>query len=91
VLRGHVRRVWQANHGVYGARKVWRQLHREQIPVARCTVARLMRQMGPAGAVRGRAWTTTTRTDGGCVRPPDLVERDFTGTRPNQLWVSDLS
>jgi putative transposase len=89
--RGHVRRVWQANHGVYGADKVWRQLHREGVPIARCTVERLMRQMGLAGAVRGRSWTTTTRCDARAGRPGDLVERDFTAQRPNQLWVSDLT
>lgn len=91
VMRGHVRRVWQANHGVYGARKVWRQLHREGIGIGRCRVQRLMRQMGLTGAVRGRAWTTTTRSDHAAARPPDLVDRDFTASRPNELWVSDLT
>jgi putative transposase len=85
-----VRRVWQANFEVYGARKVWRQLHREAIPVARCTVERLMRQMGLQGAVRGKKWKTTI-TDAGAERPADLVDRDFSATRPNQLWVADLT
>ena len=59
-LCDEIRRVWDANHQVYGPRKVWRQLRRETIPVARCRVRRLMQRMGLAGAVRGRAWTTTT-------------------------------
>lgn len=91
VLAAEIRRVWTDNHDVYGARKVWRQLHREGIEVGRCRVQRLMRQMGLVGAVRGRAWTTTTRPDSGAARPPDLVDRDFTAARPNQLWVSDLT
>ncbi len=91
VLRGHIRRVWQGNHRVYGARKVWRQLHREGVQVARCTVARLMRQMGLCGVVQDRVWTTTTLRDDRAGRPGDLVDRDFTADRPNQLWVSDLT
>ncbi len=59
--------------------------------MARCTVVRLMRAMGLAGAVRGRAWITTTRADAGASRPSDRVERAFTATRPNQLWVSDFT
>lgn len=90
-LRDEIRRVWDANHQVYGPRKVWRQLRREKIDVARCTVRRLMRAMGLAGAVRGRAWTTTTASSGEPDRRPDLVVRDFTATRPNQLWVSDFT
>ena len=86
-----IRRVWDANHQVYGPRKVWRQLRREGVVVARCTVARLMRAMGLAGAVRGRAWTTTTEAAATPDRRPDLVVRDFTATRPNQLWVSDFT
>jgi transposase InsO family protein len=89
-LRVEIQRVWDANHQVYGPRKVWKQLRREGIRVARCTVGRLMRAMGLAGAVRGRAWTTTTHT-GDSVRPPDLVDRKFVATRPNQLWVSDFT
>ena len=90
-LRGEIRRVWDAQFQVYGPRKVWRQLRREQIRVARCTVARLMREMGLTGAVRGRAWVTTTSSQPALDRPLDLVDRDFTATRPNQLWVSDFT
>jgi transposase InsO family protein len=90
-LRDEIRRVWEANHQVYGPRKVWRQLRRETIEVARCRVRRLMQGMGLAGAVRGRAWTTTTESSTAPDRRPDLVVRDFTATRPNQLWVSDFT
>ena len=90
VLKGHIRRVRQENFEVYGVRKVWRQLKRERIDVARCTVGRLMREMGLRGAVRGRT-VKTTAADDSRVQPPDLVDRDFTATRPNQLWVSDLT
>lgn len=89
-LRGEIRRVFEANHQVYGPRKVWKQLRREGIRVARCTVVRLMRAMGLAGAVRGRAWITTTRAVTG-ARPVDLVDRRFVASRPNQLWVSDFT
>jgi putative transposase len=86
-----IQRVWDAHHQVYGPRKVWRQLRREGVGVARCTVRRLMRAMGLAGAVRGRAWVTTTQPDRGGTPPADLVDRQFTATRPNQLWVSDFT
>jgi transposase InsO family protein len=86
-----IQRVWDENHQVYGAKKVWKQLNREGIRVARCTVARLMRGLGLRGVVRGRAWTTTTRSEQGTAGPADLVQRDFTATRPNQLWVADLT
>jgi putative transposase len=82
---------WRENREVYGARKVWKQLQREGYPVARCMVARLMRRLGLAGAVRGRAFTRTTIPDAMATRPPDLVTRQFTATRPNQLWVADLT
>lgn len=85
-----IQRVWEANFGVYGVRKVWRQLKREGVEVARCTVARLMQEMGLRGAVRGRQ-VKTTRTDGEAGGPQDLVERDFGADRPNRLWVSDLT
>jgi putative transposase len=78
------------NLGVYGARKVWRQLHREGVPVARCTVERLMRADGLAGVVRG-ARVRTTRADAGASLPEDLVERSFAAPRPNQLWVVDFT
>ncbi len=90
LLRSHIQRVWERNFQVYGARKVWRQLNREEVPVARCTVERLMRQMGLEGAVRGRKLKTTF-TDESATRPVDLVSRDFTASRPNQLWVADLT
>jgi transposase InsO family protein len=90
-LRVEIQRVWDANHQVYGPRKVWKQLRRAGHRVARCTVRRLMRAMGLAGAVRGRAWVTTTHASPDAGRLPDLVERDFTATRPNQLWVSDFT
>jgi transposase InsO family protein len=90
-LRGHIRRIWQDHREVYGVRKVWRQLRREDHVVARCTVRRLMRQLGLRGVVRGGKFKTTTRPDTAAVRPPDLVTRDFGATRPNQLWVADLT
>jgi putative transposase len=90
ILRDHILRVWREHFQVYGVRKVWRQLKREGFDVARCTVERLMRQMGLEGVVRGRKFKTTTSTNG-AVCLPDLVRRDFTATRPNQLWVSDLT
>lgn len=90
-LRFEIERVWKENFSVYGAEKVWRQLGREAIDVARCTVERLMRAMGLRGAVRGRAFKVTTIVDAVGVRPPDLVQRDFRASRPNQLWVADLT
>ena len=89
-LRVEIQRVYDEHQQVYGPRKVWKQLRRDGIRVARCTVARLMRAMGLAGAVWGRAWITTTHAgEGGC--PVDLVDRQFVATRPNQLWVSDFT
>jgi putative transposase len=90
-LRAVIQRVWDDNEQVYGPRKVWRQLRREGVRVARCTVERLMREMGLQGAVRGRAWTITTQLDPAAVRPTDRVDRQFTATRPNQLWVADFT
>jgi transposase InsO family protein len=90
-LRGEIRRVWTQNFEVYGVRKVWRQLNREGIEVARCTVARLMSEMGLSGAVRGKRFKRTTVAQDGMERPLDLVERDFAARRPNELWVSDLT
>jgi transposase InsO family protein len=89
-LRPEITRVWDANRRVYGVKKVWKQLHREQIPVARCTVARLMQDLGLRGVVRGRRVKTTV-PDLLADRPQDLVQRQFTATRPNQLWVSDFT
>jgi putative transposase len=91
VLRAIIGRIWTENHQVYGPRQVWRQMGREGLRVARCRVRRLMRAMGLAGAVRGRAWTITTQSEPHADRPRDLVERDFTAIRPNQLWVSDFT
>ena len=90
-LRVAIQRVYDANFGVYGPRKVWRQLRREGHVVARCTIERLMRGMGLAGAVRGRAWKITTQSQPALDRPRDLVDRTFVATRPNQLWVSDFT
>jgi len=90
VLCNEILRVWQENRRLYGARKVWRQLQREGHVVARCTVERLMSHLGIAGAVRGRKYRTTI-PDELAARPLDLVQRDFTATRPNQLWVADLT
>ena len=90
-LREEIERVWKENKAVYGAYKVWRQLNREEISVARCTVERLMGQMGLQGAVRGRRYKKTTIADESATRPMDLVGRDFTAQRPNQLWVADLT
>jgi putative transposase len=89
-LRDTIRRIWSENRCVYGPRKIWRQLRREGIEVARCTVERLMREMGLQGAVRGRKFRTTVPEES-AYRPPDLVERKFAATRPNQLWVADLT
>jgi len=89
-LKVEIRRVHGEHFGVYGARKVWRQLHREGIAVARCTVERLMGELGLEGVRRGKPRRTTT-PDTSTTRPADLVERDFSATRPNQLWVADLT
>ncbi len=88
-LKAEIARIHAANFGVYGARKVWRQLNREGVVVARCTVQRLMRDLGLRGAVRGKTRRTTT-LDEAAARPADLVKRDFSAVRPNQLWVADL-
>ncbi len=85
-----IRRVWEENFRVYGVRKVWRQLRRENIQVARCTVARLMKALGLRGAVRGTKVFTTV-VDNELERARDKVNRDFTASRPNELWVSDLT
>ena len=90
-LREAIGRIHEENFGVYGVRKVWHQLGREGIEVARCTVARLMREMDLCGAVRGRRFRVTTIPDEAAARPLDLVQRRFEATRPNELWVSDLT
>lgn len=89
-LEAEIRRVWEENFRVYGARKVWRQLKREGIEVARCTVERLMNTLGIQGVRRGATcWTTIP--DAALSRPADLVKRQFTAARPNQLWVADIT
>lgn len=89
-LKDQIARVHRDNLDVYGARKVWHQLRREGITVARCTVERLMREMGLQGVRRGKFKRTTT-PDGTAPRPADLVNRDFSAGRPNQLWVADIT
>jgi transposase InsO family protein len=89
-LSSEIQRVWDENFRVYGAEKVWKQLNREQIAVARCTVERLMRTLGLHGVVRGRSCRTTV-SDEAAERPADRVNRQFTATRPNQLWVADFT
>jgi transposase InsO family protein len=89
-LRAEIRRVWEENFRVYGVRKVWRQLRREDIEIARCTTARLMKQMGLSGAVRGKmAKTTISNPAAPC--PRDKVNRQFQAPRPNALWLSDFT
>jgi putative transposase len=90
VLTAQIRRVFEENFQVYGVRKVWRQLAREGIAVARCTVARLMRAMGLQGAIRGKPARTTV-SDKGAPCPLDRVNRQFRAPRPNVLWVSDFT
>ena len=90
-LKVEILRVWGDNLEVYGADKVWTQLNREGIRVARCTVERLMRELGLSGARRGRAYKVTTRFDERQHRPADLVERRFRADEPNRLWVADLT
>jgi putative transposase len=89
-LKAAIVAVFEANYRCYGARKVWRQLHREGIVVARCTVERLMRALGLNGLVRGKAKRTTI-TAVEAARPGDLVERNFRAPAPNRLWVADLT
>jgi len=89
-LLTEIHRVHESNYGVYGARKVWWQLQREGISVAKCTVERLMAKAELQGAVRGKKRRTTI-PDGQADRAPDLVDRDFTAIAPNRLWVSDFT
>jgi putative transposase len=85
-----IQRVHRENYGVYGARKVWLQLNREGIRVARCTVERLMGRLGLRGAVRGKVKRTTI-ADPAAPRPADLVQRKFAPVAPNRLWVADIT
>jgi transposase InsO family protein len=89
-LMPQIQRVWQANLRVYGADKVWHQLKREGMPVARCTVERLMKRLGLAGVRRGKK-VRTTIPDTKAPCPLDRVNRQFRAERPNQLWVSDFT
>ena len=89
-MKIEIRRVWEDNFRVYGARKVWKQLNREQVRIARCTTERLMQKLGLQGVKRGKGYKTTIPDDA-AARPADLVQREFTATRPNQLWVADIT
>jgi transposase InsO family protein len=89
-LNVEIKRVWEDNFRVYGARKVWLQLNRDGIEIARCTVARLMKVLGIQGVRRGRRIVTTV-PDELLERPRDAVNRDFAVSRPNALWVADLT
>ncbi len=86
-----IQRVWDENQQVYGVEKVWRQLKREGIVIARCTVTRLMKQLGLKGVIRGGAKCWTTVSDDSQYRPLDRVNRQFVAARPNQLWVADIT
>ena len=86
-----IQRVYDQNLFVYGADKIWDQLNKEGIRVARCTIERLMRQMGLSGNRRGRAWTLTTDSNHDHERPADLVDRDFAAPTPDRLWVADIT
>ena len=89
-LRDEVTRVWKENYEVYGADKVWLELNRQGIATARCTVERLMRDLGLQGARRGRTIRTTMPDKDG-QRAPDLLGRDFTAPAPNRRWVADFT
>jgi transposase InsO family protein len=89
-LKPEIERVFVENFCVYGARKIWKQLNRESIPIARCTTERLTAELGICGATRGKAWKTTI-PDLDADRPRDLVQRSFTAAAPNQLWVADIT
>jgi putative transposase len=86
----HIERVWQANMRVYGADKVWKQMNREGLSIARCTVERLMKRLGLQGVRRGKV-VRTTISDMKAPCPLDRVNRQFKADRPNQLWVSDFT
>ena len=90
VLKPRIEQVWHANLRVYGADKVWKQLNREGMEVARCTVERMMRRLSLRGVVRGKAWRTTV-SDHKAPCPLGRVNRQFRAERPNQLWASDFT
>jgi transposase InsO family protein len=91
MLRPHIARIHHQNFDVYGADKVWTQMNREGLPVARCTVERLMKDLHLSGARRGKVFRRTTIADEAQHRPADLVNRRFMAVRPNRLWVADLT
>ncbi len=90
ILMAQISRVWHENRCVYGVRKVWKQLLREGVTVARCTVARLMKILGIKGVIRGKACKTTISSDLD-AKPLDLVNRSFAASKPNDLWVADIT
>ena len=90
-LEPEIERIWKENFEVYGVPKVWRQMKREGFVIARCTVERLMRKLGLKGVTRGPKNCWTTVADDSLARPADLVNREFTAVRPNQLWVADIT
>ncbi|MER6617840.1 IS3 family transposase [Streptomyces xantholiticus] len=89
-LKPLIQQIFEVNYRVYGARKVWRELHRRGHIVARCTVERLMRELGIAGAVRGKKLITTI-SDSSVERAPDLLDRNFVAPAPNRCWVADFT
>ncbi len=91
VVKGEITRVFNENFCVYGVVKIWKQLNREGITVANCTVRRLMKDLGISGARRGRQFKVTTISDENQHRPEDLVDRKFVAGAPNRLWVADLT
>lgn len=90
-LKPEILRIWEQNLSVYGADKLWEQMNDEGIKVARCTVERLMAELGLQGCRRGRVWVRTTTGDDRLDRPADLVDRQFRAPAPNRLWVADLT
>jgi putative transposase len=90
-LKPEIMRIWEENLSVYGADKIWDQLNKDGIRVARCTVERLMSDLGIQGSRRGRVFVRTTQADETLDRPADLVERRFTASAPNHLWLADLT
>jgi len=90
-LKPEIMRIWEENLSVYGADKIWDQLNKDGIIVARCTVERLMTDLGIEGCRRGRIFVRTTEADDTLERPADLVQRNFRASAPNRLWVADLT
>ncbi|MGP4085824.1 IS3 family transposase [Streptomyces sp. KR55] len=89
-LKAVIKEVFEANYRVHGARKIWRELNRQGHQMARCTVERLMRELGLKGAVRGKKVVTTV-ADPSAERAPDLVDRDFVADAPHRTWVADFT